>query len=197
MSLHSPNRQQELVETLKKTFMIGLGATVMTGDKIKEACKDLVEDLVAKGQLNTLDAQRLAEDIRSRIDSERTVLDQMVRSTLEGTLKKTITSLGVLTREDLGKVFVSKSTPAAKAPAAKKTPTVAKAKPTAKKAAVKPTKKAAATKSAPKKAAPAKKAKPAVKPKAAKKPAKAVPKPTKKASLSKKAPAKKTGKKKA
>lgn len=198
MSLHSPNRQQELVETLKKTFLIGLGATVMTGDKLKESFRDLVEDLVAKGQLSALDAQRLAEEFKNRINSEKTILDQLVKSTLEGSLKKTITSLGVLTRDDLGKMFSAKAAPAASKPAAKP---VAKANPAAKpaKKAV-PAKKAA--KPAPKKAKPAAKpakkaapAKKAVKP-AAKK-AKPVQKPAQKATLSKKAPAKKGGKKKA
>jgi len=189
MSLHSPNRQQELVETLKKTFLIGLGATVMTGDKLKDAFRDLVEDLVAKGQLSALDAQRLAEEFKNRITSEKTVLDQLVKTTLEGSLKKTITSLGVLTKDDLGKMFTPKSSPEAKKPAAK---------PAAKKAA--PAKKAA--KPAPKKAKPAakpvKKAAPAKKvAKPAPKKAKPVQKPAKKATLSKKAAAKKGGKKKA
>ncbi|MFZ2444785.1 MAG: hypothetical protein WAW37_00365 [Syntrophobacteraceae bacterium] len=48
-----------MLELLKKSFMAGLGAVVVTADKVREATRKLVEE----GKISTDEAEKLTEDL--------------------------------------------------------------------------------------------------------------------------------------
>jgi histone H1/5 len=170
-------QKNDSLEGLKKAFLIGLGATVMTAEKLKDAVTDLVDEMVARGDIKPNEAKKVAEDLKKRFQSSK--------SDFDSTLRKAIASAS----QTIGKVAsdLKKATskkPAAKKAAAKK---AAVKKPVAKKAAAKPAVKKAAVKKAAAKKPVAKKAaaKPAIKKAAVKKPVAKKPVKTVKAPVSK------------
>lgn len=48
-----------MIDTLKKTLLAGVGAAVITKDKVESA----LEDFVAKGKVSAADARKMAEKI--------------------------------------------------------------------------------------------------------------------------------------
>ncbi len=48
-----------MLELLRKSFLAGIGAVVVTGDKIREATRALVEE----GKLSTEEAEKLTDDL--------------------------------------------------------------------------------------------------------------------------------------
>lgn len=48
-----------MFEILRRSFLAGLGAVVVTADKVREATKRLVEE----GKISTEEAEKLAEDL--------------------------------------------------------------------------------------------------------------------------------------
>lgn len=134
-------------EVVKKAFLVGLGATVMTAEKVKASVTELVNDMVDKGHLPKKDATRLISDLQKRADSEKGNVQKKVKGAVDSAVKKTISSLGLVTRDELEKALgkpgpgpvkkskkSTKSKPIKKKPAAKKP---AAKKSTAKKPAAK------------------------------------------------------------
>ncbi len=142
----SPRKTQknDSLEGLKKAFLIGLGATVMTAEKLKDAVTDLVDEMVARGDIKPNEAKKVAEDLKKRFQSSKSDFD----STLRKAIASASQTIGKVA-SDLKKAAGKKTT--AKKPAVKK---AAAKKPVAKKAAAKPAvKKAIAKKPVAKKAA--------------------------------------------
>lgn len=138
------------LDLMKKTFMIGLGAAVMTAEKVRDTVKDTVDELVARGVLKPNEAQQFADDLKKRMMSEKTTLDKILKDRVEGTLKQAIHALGLVTRKEMNeavkKARQGKKSPAkpvaAKKPVVKAKKVLAKAvtankKPIAKKVAAK------------------------------------------------------------
>ena len=85
------------LETIKKAFLVGLGATVLTAEKVKE----LIDELVERGEISQQDAMGFAEDLKHRAVKEREQFEHQVKDQVESTLKKTLDSLGLVTKKDL------------------------------------------------------------------------------------------------
>src|SRR5690348_8945168 len=62
-------------DPLKKAFLIGLGATVLTAGKVTDAMKELVDDLVAKGHVKPQDAKKFAEDLKGKFNQEKNQME--------------------------------------------------------------------------------------------------------------------------
>jgi polyhydroxyalkanoate synthesis regulator phasin len=84
-------------ESIKKAFLIGLGATVMTAEKVKE----LMDELVERGELSQQDAKSFGEDLKNRAVKEKAQFETRVRDTVDTYMKKAIESLGLVTRTEL------------------------------------------------------------------------------------------------
>lgn len=81
------------MSALKKAFFIGLGATVMTGEKLRDAVKELVDEMVAKGDLHPEEAKKVAEDLKRRFLEGKTDMEDGIRHTVEKTRLKTLATL--------------------------------------------------------------------------------------------------------
>jgi polyhydroxyalkanoate synthesis regulator phasin len=68
-----------MIETFKKTLLAGLGAAVVTKDKVQEG----LEDFVKQGKITAADAGAMAEKIaaegRKEFDKASTMLGEKVR----------------------------------------------------------------------------------------------------------------------
>lgn len=84
------------MEILKRTFLIGLGATVVTADKVKE----LMDELVERGELSQQDAKSFGEDLKTRALKEKEQFETRVKETVDSNVKKAVDSLGLVTREE-------------------------------------------------------------------------------------------------
>lgn len=84
------------MESLKKAFLIGLGATVMTAEKVKE----LMDEMVERGELSHQEAKSFGEDLKARAVKEKEQFEGRVKETVETYIKKTVDSLGLVTREE-------------------------------------------------------------------------------------------------
>jgi polyhydroxyalkanoate synthesis regulator phasin len=85
------------LEMVKKAFLVGLGATVLTAEKVKE----LIDELVERGEINQQEAKGFAEDLKTRAVKEREQFEHQVKEQVDSTLKKTLDSLGLVTKKDL------------------------------------------------------------------------------------------------
>jgi polyhydroxyalkanoate synthesis regulator phasin len=85
------------LEPLKKAFLIGLGATVLTAERVKE----LMDDLVARGELSQNEAKQFGDDLRERAIKEKELFEGRVKEVVDGYLKKAVDSLGLVTKADL------------------------------------------------------------------------------------------------
>jgi polyhydroxyalkanoate synthesis regulator phasin len=85
------------LDSVKKAFLVGLGATVVTAEKLK----DLVDDLVEKGELKQQDAKGFADDLKARALQERESFEQKLREHVDGAVKKALDNMGLATKKDL------------------------------------------------------------------------------------------------
>src|SRR5690242_706251 len=51
-------------DLLKRAFLIGLGATVSTAEKLGKSIKDLADELAARGDIKAADVKKLVEELR-------------------------------------------------------------------------------------------------------------------------------------
>lgn len=83
-------------DVLKKVFLIGVGATVVTAEKIKE----VVDELVEKGELSQQEGKSFAEDLKTRAVKEKEHFESRVKDTVEQYVHKAIDSLGLVKRDE-------------------------------------------------------------------------------------------------
>ena len=114
------------VESLKKAFLIGVGASVVTAEKIGDFVRDVVDDLVARGEMTSVDLKKRAVNVQKQAKKEGGSLQKNV----ESAVKSAVRSLGLATQDDLkklrGELGLKKAAP--KKPLAKKAKKVEKAK---------------------------------------------------------------------
>lgn len=142
------------LESLKKAFLIGLGATTVTMERAQE----LVNDMVSRGELGQGEAKKFAEDLKKRAVQEKASFEARLQELVEGHLKAALRKMGLATQADLeslrqemgGKVEKPRKPMARKAkPVAKKTASRTVAKKAASKPAAKATAKPVAKKAKP------------------------------------------------
>jgi polyhydroxyalkanoate synthesis regulator phasin len=64
-----------MLETLRKVAYFGLGAAVLTADKVKQ----LVDDLVSRGDITREEGRKLYEDLTSRAEEQGRALNERIR----------------------------------------------------------------------------------------------------------------------
>lgn len=82
---------------LEKVFLIGLGATVTTAEKVKE----VVDELVERGELSQQEGKSFAEDLKAKAVKEKDQFETKVKETVEQYTHKAIESLGLVKRDEL------------------------------------------------------------------------------------------------
>ncbi len=102
---HQTQTDNPTLEMMKRLFLIGVGATVTTAEKMRDATRDaideLVEDLIEKGSLSQKEAQSFADELKNRAEQEKNQIETTVKAAIDGSVKKVIESLGLVTRRDL------------------------------------------------------------------------------------------------
>ncbi len=87
---------QGLKELVERVFMAGMGAAVMTKDRIQ----DLVEELVGKGQLNADEGREVVDKLVARSREEaRTILKKA-----DSSLQSAYRGLGLSSKQDLDEI---------------------------------------------------------------------------------------------
>jgi polyhydroxyalkanoate synthesis regulator phasin len=85
------------LEMIKKIFLVGVGASVLTAEKAKA----LVDELVEKGEVSKQDAGTFLDDLKERGIKERQQLEDNLKAQVETHVKNAMDKLGVVSKKDL------------------------------------------------------------------------------------------------
>lgn len=85
----------QAVDILKKGFLMGLGATVQTAERLKEMVSPVIDEIADS------DTRRTSGDLARVLLSEKTHFEARLKSLVEGFMRASIKSLNLVTREDL------------------------------------------------------------------------------------------------
>ena len=83
----------EMIDTIKKTLLAGLGATVITAERVEQAMSDLIE----KGKLNAEEARSVANKVVEQGKEEW----ENSRQELAATMDKFLQDANLVTRDAL------------------------------------------------------------------------------------------------
>lgn len=83
-------------EMWKKAFLMGVGATALTVEKMQELANELVE----RGEMSQKDAMSFSEDLRSRAMKEKEQFESRMKESVESYMKTAVKSMGLVTREE-------------------------------------------------------------------------------------------------
>jgi polyhydroxyalkanoate synthesis regulator phasin len=72
-----------ITDLIRRSFLVGVGALVLTRDKIEQ----FLADSVARGELNSEQAKNLLEELTTRADSERQKVESVVRQQVQRVLE--------------------------------------------------------------------------------------------------------------
>src|SRR5688572_5164247 len=75
----SHSSSHDAYAVLRKAFLIGLGATAMTGDRLRASMKELADDMVARGDIKSADVKNVVEDIKRRFADAKAEVEKLTR----------------------------------------------------------------------------------------------------------------------
>jgi len=81
-----------MLDIIKKSIYLGLGATTVTKDKIET----LIDELVEKGQLTKDDKPKVVQDILHKIEKE----EKEIKTKIDSTVKETMNKIGIVAKSD-------------------------------------------------------------------------------------------------
>src|SRR5262245_2345212 len=79
-------------ELWKKAFLIGLGATAVTVEKIQEFANELVE----RGEMTQKEAMSFTEDLRNRATKEKDQFETRMRDSMDAYFKMAAKNMGLV-----------------------------------------------------------------------------------------------------
>ncbi len=88
--------EKDPFELWKKAFLIGLGATAVTMEKVQELANELVE----RGEMSQNDAKHFSEDLKNRAMKEKEQFESKVKETVDSYMKATVKNLGLVSRDE-------------------------------------------------------------------------------------------------
>ncbi|MBK8190057.1 MAG: hypothetical protein IPK79_06360 [Vampirovibrionales bacterium] len=88
----------QAVDALKKGFLMGLGATAQTAEKLKDLVAPVVEEI------GDSEARRTTGDLARVLLNEKTHFEARLKSLVEGFVRATVKSLNLVTRDELDAV---------------------------------------------------------------------------------------------
>jgi len=81
-----------MLDIIKKSIYLGLGAATLTKEKIES----LVDELIEKGQLAKNDKPKAVQDILDKIEKE----EKETQKKIDDTVTKTMNKIGVVAKSD-------------------------------------------------------------------------------------------------
>lgn len=87
----------EFEQLMRRAFLIGLGATALTMEKVEEFSKELVE----KGKLTEQEAKTFGDDLKSKARKEAEAFETKLKDRVDECVKSTMDRLGLVTKADL------------------------------------------------------------------------------------------------
>lgn len=88
--------EKDPFELWKKAFLIGLGATAVTMEKVQELANELVE----RGEMTQKDAKHFTDDLKERAMKEKEQFEAKVKETTDAYVKTAVKGLGLVSREE-------------------------------------------------------------------------------------------------
>ncbi|MBU1487093.1 phasin family protein [bacterium] len=85
-----------MLDLLKKTALVGLGALVMTEEKIEE----IVKDLVKKGEVSQGEGKTLVSELMQKAEAGKKEIEEKI----EAIVKKTLRKLDIPSRSELKEI---------------------------------------------------------------------------------------------
>jgi len=85
-----------MLDIIKKSIYLGLGAATATKEKVES----LVDELIEKGQVTREQKPGVVKDILDRVEEEEKRLSDKIKSAVE----KTIAEVGLPTKQDLQEI---------------------------------------------------------------------------------------------
>ena len=82
-----------MTDLLKKMFYFGVGAAVLTKEKVEE----LVDELVKKGEINQQDKPNAIKELMSKVQEQEKVFTAKVKEMTQ----KAVKDMGLMTRAEL------------------------------------------------------------------------------------------------
>lgn len=92
--------EKDPFELWKKAFLIGLGATAVTIEKVQ----DLANEFVERGEMTQKEAINFSEDLKNRAIKEKEQFESKVKESVDSYVKAAVKNLGLATKEDLDKL---------------------------------------------------------------------------------------------
>ena len=81
-----------MLDIIKKSIYLGLGAATLTKEKIES----LVDELIEKGQLTKDDKPKAVQDILDKIENE----EKEIQKKIDDTVKETMNKIGIVAKSD-------------------------------------------------------------------------------------------------
>jgi len=81
-----------MLDIIKKSIYLGLGAATLTKEKIES----LVDELIEKGQLAKDDKPKAVQDILDKIENE----EKEIQKKIDDTVKETMNKIGIVAKSD-------------------------------------------------------------------------------------------------
>jgi len=81
-----------MLDLIKKSIYLGLGAATVTKEKIET----LIDELVEKGQLTKDDKPKVVQDIFDKIEKE----EKEIKTKIDSTVKETMNKIGIVAKSD-------------------------------------------------------------------------------------------------
>jgi polyhydroxyalkanoate synthesis regulator phasin len=89
--------EKDPFEMWKKAFLIGLGATAVTMERVQELANELVE----RGEITQKEAMSFTEDLRSKAIKEKEQFETKVKDSVDTYIRSAVKNMGLVTKEDL------------------------------------------------------------------------------------------------
>jgi len=86
-----------MLDIIKKSIYLGLGAATVTKEKIET----LVDELIEKGQLSREEKPKAVQDILDKIEKE----EKEIQKKIDNTVTETMNKIGIVSKSDYDKLL--------------------------------------------------------------------------------------------
>lgn len=92
---------QATVNLVKRGLLIGLGAAVQTGTKVKGVVEEQVKQLMKEEKISATEAKKFGKEIAGLVTAEKKNIENKINESVDAQLKKLVKSLKLVTKDDL------------------------------------------------------------------------------------------------
>lgn len=84
------------LDVAKKVLFMGLGATVITVERLRE----MIGEMVSQGDLSQQEGNKLFDEIKGRVEEERGKLEARIKETVDKVVRESVEKMGLVTRQE-------------------------------------------------------------------------------------------------